>query len=127
MKSADSGAFADTPDLFDEPALPKPATVAPDPPIDLFAHVTSQPSSENVGWATFDSSPIKSFPRTNGFNLSHKVPSSNEKFAPLTELFSADFSGPKLCPDLNSNNTQVRESSRFVNWSNTSDNLTNLL
>jgi hypothetical protein len=89
--------------------LLKPAKVVADPPIDLFAHVNSQPSSENVGWATFDSSPIKSLPHTSGFDTSHKVPSTNENFAPLTELFSADFNGPKSSSDLNNNDAQVRE------------------
>ncbi|KAF3322598.1 putative ADP-ribosylation factor GTPase-activating protein AGD14 isoform X2 [Carex littledalei] len=108
FKSADSGAFADAScDLFDELTLQKPATVSPDPPIDLFAHANSQPSSENVGWATFDSPPIKSPPHTNGFNSSHKVPSSNETFAPLTELFSGDFNGPISSSDLTSNNAQA--------------------
>lgn len=120
FKSADSGAFTDAPrDLFDEPTLQKPATVSPDPHIDLFAHVNSQPSSENVGWATFDSPPIKS-PHSNGFNSSHKVPSSNQIFAPLTELFPGDFNGPISSSDLTNNNAQVRDSSRLVNYSHTS-------
>ncbi|KAJ3699681.1 hypothetical protein LUZ61_003386 [Rhynchospora tenuis] len=107
FKSADSGAFAAAPhDSFDEPALQKTATVEPEPPIDLFAHINSQPSSENVGWATFDSSPKRSVSHMDEFSSSDKGP-RNGTFAPLTELFSADFSGPKSSSDLNSSSAQA--------------------
>ncbi|KAJ3682979.1 hypothetical protein LUZ60_013206 [Juncus effusus] len=89
IKSADSNN-----DNFDELIMQKSANNSKTN-IDLF----SQPS-ENIGWATFDSLPVKNISQTNDFH------SKKEKFAPLTELFPAHFSNPNLPSN---ENTKVSE------------------